>query len=115
MANDRSTHSTGDQQHDRSRTKQGKQAANQSDPQGIRDTGEGLLGDTSEDRNLSGSTTWRTLPNQGEKDTDRPEQEFNDRAKPPNPPNTTTGHFTAPKFGSAGSGGAELEPGPERD
>ena len=34
----------------------------------------------------------------------------------PNPPRTTSmGWFTAPKFGSAGSGGAELEPGPERD
>lgn len=33
----------------------------------------------------------------------------------PNPPRTTSGKFTAPKFGSAGSGGAELEPGPERD
>ena len=33
----------------------------------------------------------------------------------PNPPRTTKGWFTAPKFGSAGSGGAELEPGPERD
>ena len=34
----------------------------------------------------------------------------------PNPPRTTTGGwFTAPKFGSAGSGGAELEPGLERD
>jgi hypothetical protein len=33
-----------------------------------------------------------------------------------NPPRTTTGdHFAAPKFGSAGSGGAEYEPGPERD
>ncbi len=33
-----------------------------------------------------------------------------------NPPRTTTaGWLTAPKFGSAGSGGAELEPGPERD
>ena len=27
----------------------------------------------------------------------------------------TGGKFTAPKFGSAGSGGAEYEPGPERD
>jgi hypothetical protein len=33
----------------------------------------------------------------------------------PNPPRTTTKHWTSPKFGSAGSGGAELEPGPERD
>ena len=32
----------------------------------------------------------------------------------PEPPRTTTGRMTAPKFGSAGSGGAELEPGPER-
>lgn len=32
-----------------------------------------------------------------------------------NPARTTSGGITAPKFGSAGSGGAELEPGPERD
>jgi hypothetical protein len=32
-----------------------------------------------------------------------------------NPPRTTKNGFTAPKFGSAGSGGAEFEPGPERD
>jgi hypothetical protein len=33
-----------------------------------------------------------------------------------NPPRTTTGRFfTAPKFGSAGSGGLEFEPGPEKD
>jgi hypothetical protein len=33
-----------------------------------------------------------------------------------NPPRTTSGKsFTAPKFGSAGSGGLEIEPGPERD
>jgi hypothetical protein len=31
--------------------------------------------------------------------------------KAPNPPRTTTGWLTSPKFGSAGSGGAELEPG----
>jgi hypothetical protein len=38
-----------------------------------------------------------------------------DAAIKPNPPRTTKGGITAPKFGSAGSGGAELEPGPERD
>ena len=32
-----------------------------------------------------------------------------------NPPRTTTGFVTAPKFGSAGSGGAELEPGPGKN
>lgn len=30
------------------------------------------------------------------------------------PPNTTAGGITAPKFGSAGSGGAEYEPIPEQ-
>jgi hypothetical protein len=38
-----------------------------------------------------------------------------DKAIEPNPPRTTKGGITAPKFGSAGSGGAELDPGPERD
>jgi hypothetical protein len=38
-----------------------------------------------------------------------------DRSTAPNPPRTSTGAWTSPKFGSAGSGGAELEPGPERD
>jgi hypothetical protein len=45
---------------------------------------------------------------------DRKAKESNPRDTA-NPPRTTTGNFTAPKFGSAGSGGAELEPGPERD
>lgn len=43
---------------------------------------------------------------------DRTKDSHDDR---PNPPRTTTGVWTSPKFGSAGSGGAELEPGPERD
>lgn len=38
-----------------------------------------------------------------------------DRSDEPNPPHTTTGKITAPKFGSAGSGGAELEPGLSKD
>jgi hypothetical protein len=38
-----------------------------------------------------------------------------DRDEAPNPPRTTKGPITAPKFGSAGSGGAELEPGPPKD
>lgn len=32
-----------------------------------------------------------------------------------NPPRTTSDGITAPKFGSAGSGGLEYEPGPEKD
>ena len=62
------------------------------------------------------------------KDTDRDERdverddpldtsEIDEQSKKdrPNPPRTTTGVWTSPKFGSAGSGGAELEPGPEKD
>lgn len=33
-----------------------------------RDDREGLIGDTEENRNLSGSTTWETLPDQAEDD-----------------------------------------------
>ena len=46
-----------------------------------------------------------------ETDEDLVESEKNQ----PNPPRTTTKHWTSPKFGFSGSGGAELEPGPERD
>ena len=46
----------------------------------------------------------------------RPNGELEDDSTlEPNPPRTTKDGMTAPKFGSAGSGGAELEPGPERD
>ena len=38
-----------------------------------------------------------------------------DRDLGTNPPRTTSGKMTSPKFGSATSGGGELEPGPERD
>ena len=38
-----------------------------------------------------------------------------DRDLGTNPPRTTKGKMTAPKFGSATSGGGEFEPGPERD
>jgi hypothetical protein len=43
------------------------------------------------------------------------EAQKKDDAIAPNPPRTTKGGITAPKFGFSGSGGAELEPGPERD
>lgn len=60
-------------------------------------------------------------PNRDERDVerddplDRSETEEEESRKHPNPPRTTTGVWTSPKFGSAGSGGAELEPGPEKD
>ena len=37
-----------------------------------RDDREGLIGDTEENRNLSGSTTWETLPDQAENGDDDP-------------------------------------------
>ena len=43
------------------------------------------------------------------------EPDVEETREEPNPARTTKGFFTAPKFGSAGSGGAEFEPGPERD
>ena len=63
-------------------------------------------------------------PNEGAPRTDATGDATDDRAnragsetsreEAPNPPRTTTGPVTSPKFGSAGSGGAELEPGPPR-
>lgn len=47
-------------------------------------------------------------------DRERERREIEEKRRP-NPPFTTTGKMSAPKFGSAGSGGAEIEPGPERD
>lgn len=41
--------------------------------------------------------------------------EERDRDLGTNPPRTTSGKMTSPKFGSATSGGGEFEPGPERD
>jgi hypothetical protein len=42
------------------------------------------------------------------------EEKAGDKQRP-NPPYTTKHGITAPKFGSAGSGGGEIEPGPEKD
>jgi hypothetical protein len=45
-----------------------------------------------------------------------PTDEIADVRPKANPPYTTTcKFFTSPKFGSAGSGGLENEPGPEKD
>ena len=49
----------------------------------------------------------------GAKDAALPEQPR--KKDTPNPPWTTTGKITSPKFGSAGSGGAEYEPGLDKD
>jgi hypothetical protein len=70
-----------------------------------------------------------TMANDRDRDLDARDERDEERNEPldaaepsddsaterPNPPRTTTGVWTSPKFGSAGSGGAELEPGPERD
>ena len=52
----------------------------------------------------------------GKEKTEDPSDEAKEPLTEPNPPRTTTGKFfTAPKFGSAGSGGLEFEPGLDRD
>lgn len=52
----------------------------------------------------------------GKEKKEDPADEGKEPRTEPNPPRTTTGKFfTAPKFGSAGSGGLELEPGLDRD
>jgi hypothetical protein len=38
-----------------------------------------------------------------------------DPSNQPSPPRTDAGKITSPKFGSPGSGGAELEPGASRE
>ena len=54
--------------------------------------------------------------NEGGKSKEDPADEIADARPKPNPPYTTTGKFfTAPKFGSAGSGGLEDEPGLDKD
>ncbi len=58
-------------------------------------------------------------PDRRDEDVDEPlvAPDANDdpRDEAPTPRRTTTGVWTSPKFGSAGSDGAELEPGPERN
>ena len=52
----------------------------------------------------------------GKSKKEDPSDETVDGHAQPNPPRTTTGKFfTAPKFGSAGSGGLEIEPGLDTD
>jgi hypothetical protein len=52
----------------------------------------------------------------GKSKKEDPSDEVADSRAEPNPPRTTTGKFfTAPKFGSAGSGGLEIEPGVDVD
>lgn len=54
--------------------------------------------------------------NEGGKSKEDPTDEIADARREPNPPYTTSGKFfTAPKFGSAGSGGLEDEPGLDKD
>ena len=52
---------------------------------------------------------------EGDEALQTPDASDEPRTERPNRPRTTTGVWTSPKFGSAGSGGAELEPGPKRN
>ncbi len=53
--------------------------------------------------------------NESSKKTDKATTDLSDTVNRAQAPHTTKGKMTAPLFGSAGSGGAEFEPGPERD
>jgi hypothetical protein len=57
-----------------------------------------------------------TVNEGGKSKKEDPSDETVDRHAEPNPPRTTSGKFfTTPKFGSAGSGGLEIEPGLDSD
>ena len=56
----------------------------------------------------------KTSPSAAEAKRERPNADKQAK-KVPNPPRTTTGWLTSPKFGSAGSGGAEYEPGLDKN
>lgn len=69
--------------------------------------------DRSDHRDIGESSTERNTDRERELERQANDRELNrDEA---NPPRTTTGPLTSPKFGSATSGGGEIEPGPERD
>lgn len=87
---------------------------------------EDLLGDMEENRNLTGSTTWENVgeerddvkESQGRRRKAARIKEFDtseERRSRQEPPYTTRGPITVPRFGSAGSGGLENEPGPEKE
>jgi hypothetical protein len=59
-------------------------------------------------------TPHEAIPSDALRDPDLDDDLDVDDSAASEPPFTNTRHMTAPKFGSAGSGGAELEPGPER-
>ncbi|HVX40738.1 MAG TPA: hypothetical protein VHB25_14305 [Gemmatimonadaceae bacterium] len=67
------------------------------------------------DRSKPTNTNEPVEPDPNDVDLDRDRRSADDVARDANPPRTTKGGVTAPKFGSAGSGGLELEPGPEKD
>lgn len=78
------------------------------------DTTTGKFEEPSDEENVVIDTT-STEPLRNAK-IEEPEKKADEPAdvevEEPNPPRTTGGIFTSPRFGSAGSGGAELEPGP---
>lgn len=55
------------------------------------------------------------VPNEQDEEQKRHASDHDREHETANPPRTTTGPMTSPKFGSAGSGGAELEPGPRKN
>jgi hypothetical protein len=54
-------------------------------------------------------------PDEAEGGAHAPAAAQEERTSSTNPPRTTSDGITSPNFGAAGSGGAELEAGPEQD
>jgi len=77
------------------------------------DSKDELKGDTPAEKEELAAATDAAVNEGGKED---PTDEIADARPKPNPPYTTTGKFfTTPKFGSAGSGGLENEPGLDKD
>jgi hypothetical protein len=62
------------------------------------------------DRSIPPSSNERTPKDPAQRSPDKRADDVEVIEPKTDPPRTTTGPITAPKFGSAGSGGAELEP-----
>jgi hypothetical protein len=78
---------------------------------GVQDNGESKMSESENRKNIEKDKTEHDKESSIENSTDG-DAETADT----NPPRTTTsGWLTTPKFGSATSGGGEIDPGPERD
>ena len=67
--------------------------------------------DSDRDRNVP-EEAGEARRREAERGVPRADHADEEGTEPHNPPHTTSGKFTAPKFGSAVSGGGDIEPAP---